>query len=94
MTARGLKTDPLPGVKGRTALAGERIGLPAGQTGKRSWELAGGEGVESAETAVELGVGEPALTVERAKKIRSAAFTFPRVAIHTAGDEVTVGVEP
>jgi hypothetical protein len=56
-------------------------------------ELAGSDGVESANAVAELGVGEPALTVERAEKICCAAFTFPRVAIHTAGNEVTVGVE-
>lgn len=82
------------GVKGRTALAGERIGLPAGQAGKRSWELAGGEGIESAEATSEFGGGQAALAVEPAEEIVCGPLPFLRVAFQTAGDEVAVGIAP
>ena len=55
-------------------------------------EFAGGDVVEGAEAAGELGVGQPALAVELAKMVRGGALTFQRIAFHTSQDEVAVGI--
>src|SRR5258708_28373782 len=78
------------GVKGRAALAGERIG---GRWESRR-ELAGGEGVEGAEAGGEFGVGQAALAVEPAEEIWRGGSSLFGVAIQTAGDEGAVGVAP
>jgi len=77
-------------VKGRAALAGERIG----SGGERRGELAGGEGVESAEAGGEFGVGQAAVAVEPAEEIGSGAIPFLGVAQQTAGDKVAIGIAP
>jgi hypothetical protein len=43
-------------------------------------ELAGGEGVEGAETGVEFGGGEGALAVEPAKKMGGGTLALERIA--------------
>jgi hypothetical protein len=68
-------------VNWRAAFAGERVGLPAGQTGdgftvKGRTELAGGEGVESAEACGKFDGGQAAFAVERAEKILGGALAF------------------
>src|SRR5260370_8164184 len=78
------------GVKGRAALAGERIG----GWGKERRELAGGEGVEGAEAGGEFGVGEGAGGVEAAEEIGSGAIPFLGGAQQTAGDKVAIGIAP
>src|SRR6266571_7699880 len=80
------------GVKGRADLAGERIGLPAGQAGERRRELAGGEGIEGAQAGGKFGGGQAALAVEPAEKVSGGAIPFLRVAVQTAGDEVAIGI--
>jgi hypothetical protein len=55
-------------------------------------ELAGGEGVEGAETGGEFGGGEVALAVEAAEKIGGGGFPFLGVAFHATGDQVAVGI--
>src|SRR5258708_4646317 len=78
------------GVKGRAALAGERIG----GWGKERRELGGGEGVGGAEAGGEFGVGQAAVAVEPAEEIGSGAIPFLRVAQQTAGDKVAIGIAP
>jgi len=76
-------------VKGRAAFAGERVGGGDWRT-----ELAGNEGVESAETRGKFGGGQAALAVERAEKILGGAFALLRVALETTRDEVAVRIAP
>ena len=57
-------------------------------------ELAGGEGVESAETGVELGGGDAALAVQPAEKIGGGTLAFERIAFEAGGNQVAVGVAP
>jgi hypothetical protein len=57
-------------------------------------ELAGGESVEGAETGVEFGGGEGALTVEPAEKIGGGTPAFERIAFETRGNQVAIGVAP
>jgi hypothetical protein len=55
-------------------------------------EFAGEEGVEGAETAVELGGGEAAFAIERAEKVGGGTLAFFGIAFEAAGNEVAVGV--
>ena len=57
-------------------------------------ELAGGEGVEGAETGVELGGGDAALAVQPAKKIGGGTLSFERIAFEAGGNQVAIGVAP
>jgi hypothetical protein len=57
-------------------------------------ELAGGEGVEGAETGVEFGGSQAALAVEPAEKTGGGTLAFERIAFETAGNQVAVGVVP
>jgi len=57
-------------------------------------ELAGGEGVEGAETGVELGRGDAALAVEPAEEMGGRAFSFERIAFEAGGNQVAIGVAP
>ena len=57
-------------------------------------ELAGSEGVEGAETAVEFGDGQAALAVEPAEKIGGGTLAFERIAFEAGGDQVAIGVAP
>jgi hypothetical protein len=59
---------------------------------QRRGELAGGQGVEGAETGVEFGGGQMTLAIEKAEKIGCRTFAFQRIAFEAAGDEVAVGV--
>ena len=56
-------------------------------------ELAGSEGVEGAETGVELGGGQGTLAVEPAEKIGGRALAFERIAFEV-GNQVAIGVAP
>jgi hypothetical protein len=67
--------------------------LPSVQADGRP-ELAGGEGIESAEAAREFGGGQAALAVEAAEEIGGEPRPFLRVTFHTAGDEIAVGIAP
>jgi hypothetical protein len=71
-----------------------RKGPANGGVGVLDWraELAGGEGVQGAETGVEFGGGQVALAIERAEKIGGATFAFQRIAFQAAGNQVAVGV--
>ena len=62
--------------------------------GKRGlWaEFPGGEVVERAEAAGELGVGQAALAKEPAEMVRGGAFAFQRIAFHACQDEIAVGI--
>jgi hypothetical protein len=55
-------------------------------------KLAGSEGVEGAETGVELGGGDAALAVEPAEKIGGGTLAFERIAFEAAGNQVAIGV--
>ena len=57
-------------------------------------ELAGGEGVEGAETGVEFGGGDAALTVEPAKKMSGGTLPFERITFEARGNQVAIGVVP
>jgi hypothetical protein len=57
-------------------------------------ELAGGEGVEGAETGVELGGGDAALAVEPAKKMSGGTLSFERITFEAGGNQVAIGVAP
>jgi hypothetical protein len=57
-------------------------------------ELAGSEGVEGAETGVEVGEGEAALAVEAAEKIGGGTLAFERIAFEAGGNQVAIGVAP
>lgn len=66
----------------------------AGGGGERGNELAGGEVFEGLEAAGEFFGSEAAVAIESAEKIGSGARAFFRIAMHTAGDEVAVGIAP
>ncbi len=55
-------------------------------------ELAGGEGVEGAETGVQFGDGEATLAVEPAEKIGGGTLAFERIAFEAGGNQVAIGV--
>jgi len=57
-------------------------------------EFAGGEGVEGAETGVELGGGDAALAVEPAEEMGGGTLAFEGIAFEAAGDQVAIGVAP
>jgi hypothetical protein len=57
-------------------------------------ELAGGEGVEGAETGVEFGGGQAALAVEPAEKIGGGTLAFERITFEAGGNQVAIGVAP
>ncbi len=57
-------------------------------------ELAGGEGVEGAETGVELGGGDAAFAVEPAEKMGGGTLSFERIAFEAGGNQVAIGVAP
>ena len=57
-------------------------------------ELAGGEGVEGAETGVEFGGGDAALAVEPAEKMGGGTLPFEGIAFEAGGNQVAVGVAP
>src|SRR6266852_1295752 len=57
-------------------------------------KLAGGEGVEGAETGVELGGGDAALAIEPAEKIGGGTLAFERIAFEAGGNQVAIGVAP
>ena len=57
-------------------------------------ELAGGEGVEGAETGVELGGGDAALAVEPAEEMGGGTFAFEGIAFEAGGNQVAIGVAP
>ena len=57
-------------------------------------ELAGGEGVEGAETGVEFGGGDAALAVEPAEEMGGRTLAFERIAFEAGGDQVAIGVAP
>jgi len=57
-------------------------------------ELAGGEGVEGAETGVEFGGGDAALAVEPAEEMGGGTLAFERIAFEAGGNQVAVGVAP
>jgi hypothetical protein len=57
-------------------------------------ELAGGEGVEGAETGVEFGGGDAALPVAPAKEMGGGTLAFERIAFEAGGDQVAIGVAP
>jgi len=60
----------------------------------RKWrnELAGGEIVQGAEAATQLGVAQAPLAVERAYMLLGRALSFLRVAIQTARHQVSIGI--
>ena len=49
-------------------------------------EFAGGEGVEGAETGVEVGEGETTLAVEPAEKIGGGTLAFEGITFEAGGD--------
>jgi len=55
-------------------------------------ELAGGEGVEGAETVIEFGGGQAALAVEPAEKIGGGTLSFERIAFDAGGNQVAIAV--
>jgi hypothetical protein len=55
-------------------------------------ELAGGEGVEGAETGVELGRGDAALAVEPVEEMGDGTLSFERITFEAGGDQVVIGV--
>jgi hypothetical protein len=57
-------------------------------------EFAGGEGVQGAEAGGKLEVGEAAVAVKPAEKIRGAEVAFVDVAFLTAGNEIAGGIVP
>jgi len=57
-------------------------------------ELAGGEGVEGAETGVELGGGDAALAVEPTEEMGGGALAFEGIAFEAGGNQVAIGVVP
>jgi hypothetical protein len=57
-------------------------------------ELAGSEGVEGAETGVELRGGQAALAVEPAEKMGRGTLAFEGIAFEAGGDQVAIGVAP
>ena len=61
---------------------------------ERRGELAGGEGVEGAETGVKLRGGQAALAVEPAEKIGGGTLAFERITFEARGDQVAIGVAP
>src|ERR1700737_4599868 len=61
---------------------------------ERRAELAGGEVFQGVEACVEFGGGQAALAVESAQKIRGRMVALARVAFHTAGNQVAVGIAP
>ncbi|HET8922195.1 MAG TPA: hypothetical protein VFN26_04275 [Candidatus Acidoferrum sp.] len=88
---------------GRAAFAGEGVGGPAGRAGlprqagggftvKKRGELAGGESIQGAEAGCELDESQAALAVEPAEEIACGSLALLRVAFHTAGNEVAVGI--
>ncbi len=82
---------------GWAALATERVsGSAEGSVGvvDGRGELAGSEGVEGAETGVELGRGDAAFAVEPAEKMGGGTLAFERIAFEAAGNQVAVGIAP
>jgi hypothetical protein len=80
---------------GRAALAAEHVsGNADGGVGVEDGrgELAGGEGVEGAETSVEFGGGQAALAVEPAEEMGSGTLAFERITFEAGGDQVAIGV--
>jgi hypothetical protein len=67
------------------------VGHGGGRAEDRA-KLAGGEGFEGAEARFEFGGGYAALAVESTEKIFGAAFSFLRVALDTAGNEIAAGI--
>ena len=61
----------------------------AGETGA---EVAGDEGVESAETGGELGVGEATVAMESSEKVCSGEIAFQEITFLAAGNEVAAGI--
>jgi hypothetical protein len=57
-------------------------------------ELAGGEGVEGAETGVEFGGGDATFTVEPAEEMGGGTLAFERIAFEAGGNQVAIGVAP
>jgi hypothetical protein len=57
-------------------------------------ELAGSEGVEGAETGVEVGEGVATLAVEPAEKIGGGTLAFERITFEAGGNQVAIGVVP
>src|ERR1700682_1309050 len=55
-------------------------------------ELACGEIFQGAEACVEFGGREASQAVERAQKIRGRTIALARVAFHTGGNQVAVGI--
>ena len=55
-------------------------------------ELACGEVFQGAEAGVEFSWRQAALAVERAQKIRGGMLALAEVAVHTAGNQVAVGI--
>ena len=93
----GLKTGHYRPLRepGWAALAAERVsGSADGSVGVLDGrrELAGGEGVEGAETAVEFRGGQAALAVEPAEKIGGGTLAFEGIAFEAGGDQVAIGV--
>ena len=60
--------------------------------GDHGAELAGGEVVQGAEAFVEFGGGEATIAVERAEIVGGGVFLFRGIALHTAGDQVAIGI--
>ena len=60
--------------------------------GKRGPEFSGGQIIQGAEAAAQLGVAQAALAEEHAQMLFGRALPFLRVAIETARDEVAVGI--
>jgi hypothetical protein len=63
--------------------------LPSREAGA---EFSGGQIIQGAEAAAELGVAQAVLAIERSEKLFGGVFPLLRVEIHAARDEVAVGV--
>src|SRR6202171_4932464 len=59
---------------------------------QRGAELAGGEIFQGAKACVEFGGRQAALAVKNAQKIRGRTVALARVAFHTGGNQVAVGI--
>src|ERR1700682_4830293 len=60
--------------------------------GRGGAELAGGEIFQGAKACVEFGGRQAALAVKNAQKIRGRTVALARVAFHTGGNQVAVGI--
>jgi len=71
-----------------------RFSLSSGgfQAGKRGPEVSGGQIIQGAEAAAQLGVAQAAVAVERAYKLDGGALRLIGVTVQTARDEVAVGI--